>query len=496
MRLTFSTGIIYLAFSVAQAGCGSQATAEKKAATPRAASAVQTPTMVVPQSASAGTANPPATPAVVNGPTPAAKNTEAVDDEVRTPATVTEAARVLDLQSFPLLPGAQKEFRRTVANLSYQAPGDVKAAYEFQRAALVERKWKESPDPQVTSEYASGQFSRDGFHVSVTVFPVGDKGQLSIYIQNLSNVNLRKLPVPPGAQLSHAFPAIAGFVTDAGVEETAAAVRKLLLDQGWQPYGAAGDSMHFKQNAVELDARVFAPPAQPGKTAIDYHATQLSADLPAPAEADSVQYSDQLTQLNLDVPQTPAELATYYQSALAPAGWKSTTKKAIQDRTEYTLIFRNPAKDMLTLSMRDLTPEKKTRATVKLQSAAEVDDLERQYQAAIAARQKKEEEERNKPKPKAIVTLPAGASEISATATEIEFKFPAGKAKAATDAIAKQLVAAGWKAEEPVGEAIAGRLGFRKDDHSIIIHYVDPSFIPAEITISGMGVELERAAAK
>ena len=87
-----------------------------------------------------------------------------------------------------------------------------------------------------------------------------------------------------------------------------------------------------------------------------------------------------------------------------------------------------------------------------------------------------------------------GASEISATAIEIEFKFPAGKAKAATDAIAKQLVAAGWKAEEPVGEAIAGRLGFRKDDHSIIIHYVDPSFIPAEITISASGVELEKAA--
>jgi hypothetical protein len=492
MRLTFYVGLLCVVLSVLHAGCGSQSTAEKQAATPAITTAGQTTAAT--QSAAAGKANSPAasTPAGTKGAVPVDKHIEAVDDEVRTPATVVEAARVLDLQSFPLLPVVEKEIRRTVASLSYQAPGDVKGVYEFQRAALVERKWKESPDPQVTSEYASGQFSRDGFYVSVSVFPAGDKGQLSIYIQNLSNVNLRKLPVPPGAKLSHAFPAIAAFVTDAGVDQTAAAVRKLLLDQGWQPYGSAGDSLHFKQNAVQLNARVFAPPAQPGKTSIDYHATQLSADLPAPADADSVQYSDQLTQLNLDVPQTPAELAIYYQAALAPAGWKSTSEKGIQDRTEYTLIFRNPAKDMLTLSMRDLTPEKKTRATLKLQSAAEVDELERQYQAAIEARKKKEEAERNKPKPKAIVTLPAGASEVSAKATEIEFKLATGKAKAAIDAIAKELVAAGWKVEEPIGEAAAGRLGFDKDNHTITIHYIDPGFIPAEITISASGVELER----
>ena len=345
VSLPFGVWLCWFALCLLLSGCGGQATAEKKTASPAKASGEQTTTVTAsePVTAQKVSGKAASEPAATTSAAPAPKKIEAIDEEVRTPATVAEAARVLDLQSFPLLPGVEKDFRRTVASLSYQAPGEVKTAYAFQRAALLEREWKESPDPQLTSEYASGQFSRDGFYVSVSVFPAGDKGQLSIYIQNLSNVNLRKLPVPPGAKLSHAFPAITGFVTDASVDETAATVRKLLLDQGWQPYGTAGDSMHFKQNAVELSARVFAPPAQPGKTSIDYHATQLSADLPAPADADSVQYSDQLTQLNLDVPQTPAELATYYQATLAPAGWKSTTEKAIQDLT----IFGEKMKAML-----------------------------------------------------------------------------------------------------------------------------------------------------
>lgn len=69
-------------------------------------------------------------------------------------------------------------------------------------------------------------------------------------------------------------------------------MRKCVLDQGWQPYGSAGDVMYFKQNAVLLQARVLAPPADPDKTVIDFPSEQMSADIPAPPEADRVQYAD------------------------------------------------------------------------------------------------------------------------------------------------------------------------------------------------------------
>jgi hypothetical protein len=88
--------------------------------------------------------------------------------------------------------------------------------------------------------------------------------------------------------------------------------------------------------------------------------------------------------------------------------------------------------------------------------------------------------------------LPAGAEGVEASPREIEFQLPTGKGKAAVDALAKELTAAGWKADAPVGEATAGQLNFQKDGHSVSILYVDPGFIPAQITITGSGVELVR----
>jgi hypothetical protein len=60
------------------------------------------------------------------------------------------------------------------------------------------------------------------------------------------------------------------YVTEAPVENTKEACRKLLLAEGWVPYGAAGDTQSFKQNAVRLSATVSSAPAQGGKTMISY----------------------------------------------------------------------------------------------------------------------------------------------------------------------------------------------------------------------------------
>jgi hypothetical protein len=417
-----------------------------------------------------------------------------VDDAIRKPATVAEAAKALDLATLPIMPGAKDPGRRMTASLSYEAADDVKSAFEFQKKALLGRNCKELSAPQIYDQSASGEFGRDGFVVSVSIFPRGEPGQVSVRLQNHSNVNLRKLPVPPGAKLQYAFPAVASFETADGVSETASAVRKLLLDQGWQPYGSAGDVASYKQNAVQLDARVLAPPAQPGKTVIDYSALQMSADLPAPTDAEHVQYSDQLKQLNMNALGTPDEVAAQYQTVLASAGWKSTTDKPVKDGVESFMIFRNPEKELLQLDMWDLQVEEKTRVTLRHQSAAEVEELDRRAKQAIEEKKKKDEAERNKPKPKATITLPAEAQDVQAGKTEIEFHLATGQGKSAVDAVVKQLAAAGWKSEDSVGDKMAGQLSLTKDGHSVKIFYVDPGFIPAQITISGWGVELERAA--
>src|SRR5690348_6400894 len=84
----------------------------------------------------------------------------AESDAAKTPATVEEAARVLDLATFPLMDGAKSAQSRHVANLSYVAPGDGKKALDFRRNAFVERGWKQLPGSYVTDRSASAMFAR------------------------------------------------------------------------------------------------------------------------------------------------------------------------------------------------------------------------------------------------------------------------------------------------------------------------------------------------
>ena len=92
-------------------------------------------------------------------------------DAIKTPATVEQAARVLDLSTFPLMDGAKPPESRHMANLSYVAPGDPKTALEFHRKAFVAQGWKELPNSSVTDQSASAMFARDGFVVSLSVIP-------------------------------------------------------------------------------------------------------------------------------------------------------------------------------------------------------------------------------------------------------------------------------------------------------------------------------------
>ncbi|EAQ77726.1 hypothetical protein DSM3645_25192 [Blastopirellula marina DSM 3645] len=210
------------------------------------------------------------------------------DDEVRKPATTAEAAAAIDLSTFPLLPGAEEITTRTVALLDYEARHktfDVKNEYEFQRRNLLERQWKELSDSQISAGYAEGEFVYSGFHLYVTVQLHDEPGKVLVRLRNDSNVNVSKLPAPPGAKLVNVEYNIASYETSAGVEETRKAVRKLLIDQGWQDRGSRGNRLILKQNAVELTAVVEARSAQPDKTRIAYWTVQMSTDSPTPADA-------------------------------------------------------------------------------------------------------------------------------------------------------------------------------------------------------------------
>ena len=131
-------------------------------------------------------------------------------------------------------------------------------------------------------------YTQDGFVVSMSVHEASylKKGQTHVSIHNQGNVATSKLPVPAGAQINHAGETQTHYITAAPEAETAAAVRQMLLDKGWKPYGKAEKTMYFKWNAVHLLADVRSFDNQPGKTFITYSTELMSADLPVPADAD------------------------------------------------------------------------------------------------------------------------------------------------------------------------------------------------------------------
>ncbi len=423
-------------------------------------------------------------------------------DAIKTPATVEQAAQVLDLSTFPLMDGAKPLESRQVAYLFYLATGDVKKAFEFNQKALVGQGWKELPNSSVTDQSASAMFSRNGFVVFVSVTPNGD-GSLQVRLQNQGNVKPGKLPVPPNAKPVYVGDSTAMYSTEATVAATADACRNLFVAQGWVPYGDAGDSAVFKQNANLVTATVSSAPAQGGKTMIQYSTQLISADIPAPPNVEDLRYVDEPPELTFATANQDAAV-DFYRKTLATAGWKSTMDHMVDVDEKPTMIFRNPAKDMLTLAASGVL-RGKLLFSVRFQSAAEIAERDRkrkeaaprlraaaEAKAAKEAKEAAELAERNKV-PKVAVTLPADAKDVKQTKDEIKFTVGKGKAKAAVESLRAQFRETGWKEDVASVTGMSGVVSVSKEGGpSVTITYTDTGFLPTELSVSAMRAELER----
>ena len=429
-----------------------------------------------------------------------AENTTS-DGPVQTPATVAQATQILDLSTFPLMEGAKPERSRQMANLTYAATGNVKAGFEFHRKTLTAQGWKELPNSSVTDQSASAMFARSGFTLSLSVFSSGKSGDLSIMLQNLGNIKPGQLPIPPGTKPLYVGDSTAMYVTEAAVPATAEACRDLLVAQGWVPYGGAGDTAEYKQNAILVTATVSVAPAQGGKTSIQYSTQLISADIPAPPNVEDLRYVDQPPELTCEAAVDQNAIVDFYRKTLATAGWQSTLDHTVPIDDLPTMIFRNPGKDMLTLKMSGGS-RGKLHVSVRFQSAAEIAELDRKIKemapALKAAAQEKEAKEAarlaeaNKPPPKVPVTLPPDAKGVEPTKDRIKFTVGKGKAQAAAEALRSQFKEAGWKEDFASVTQMTGALSFSKEKfQSLTLSYTDTGMSPPEINLSAMGVELE-----
>ncbi|WP_165068165.1 hypothetical protein [Paludisphaera rhizosphaerae] len=421
------------------------------------------------------------------------------------PATVAEAAAMLNLATFPLMPGGESKASRRLAGLDYTAQGDVRGAYAFQKKMLEERGWKEAPGGYQSDQSSSGTFVKGGYTISVTTTPSYEPnaaGKVDVHLTNHGNVEVGKLPVPPDARPLYSFPTVAAYVTEKPVKETADAIRTLMTAQGWAPYGQAGDSLYFKKNAVKVSAFPSTAPAQGGKTVIQLSSELMSVDLPAPAEAVNAAYADVTKALSLEVDMTPQALVAFYKDRLGRAGWKPTTEQASKIDFRDLLIFRNEAKDILTLKIHESNG--KLRADLEQRTAAELEEAMRLAREAEAKRKADAEEYARKAaekeaqnRVKVAIKLPAGANSVKHARDELEFRLPAGQAAGAVKAIHSALVRDGWKGKTPKFEPLADSASLdKKPAATLVIAYFDTGFGAAEVRISTFGSDIELAGSR
>lgn len=405
------------------------------------------------------------------------------------PATTVEAAEVIDLRTFPQLPGATTRRRPVLASVSYEAPGTVKEGFAFIQEKLAAQKWKEVPGGYHSDRSSNGTFERDGYKLSVSVSAgrSGEANTVDVQMNNHGNVDTAKLPIPSGAKSLYQMPLISMYLTEVPVAETVTALRKLLLGAGWEPYGTAGDTHQFRQNAVQLSATVASSPAQQGKTMINFSTQLLSLEIPLLPNAERAQYSDSPTQLSFDVQASFDDVTSFYRQSLAKHGWKSTRDELTKIGFRHFLIFRNKQKDMLELQLN--TVDGKSRGLLQFSTAAQVAEKD----AKLKAERERRQAEANKPKPKLSIKLPPGAKGVEASTREIEFTVAIGKAKHAVESIQKQLAADGWKAEDATLTAMFGTVTMKKSQQSVSLTYVETGVLAPEITVSSVSVALQAA---
>jgi hypothetical protein len=402
-------------------------------------------------------------------------------------ASPADAAKQLDLATFPLLDGADAASVRQTTALAYDVKAGLKAAYGQIRKQLTERGWKEEPQASVTDDYASGVFSRNGYVTSLTIMPASDSGLAAIRLQQHGNVDLARLPAGPDAKVVYGGPTSLILGTPATAEKAAAWIDGALTKAGWEPYGSGGPTRMYRQRGVILTTLISdaVPPAT--GAVIQYSTRMVAQEIPAPPDAEQIQFADDLNQLAFDARADAAAIADFYRERLAAAEWKPTTERWVEDGFSRSLIFRHAAGDLLLLEHREV--DGRSRVVVRHQSAAEVKAEGERFRAAQALAMK---EKASAPRLRRVAILvPNGAQGDADGGGSVRWTVPQGSAVTHAKAIRQALQDDGWKETSGALEPLAGMVVLDKDDASITIDYTDTGFLPAELNVRASRCELE-----
>ncbi len=306
-----------------------------------------------------------------------------------------------------------------------------------------------------------------------------------------AGLDFSTLPLPAGTKkvFLDANTAIYSIGTPPGA--TAEACEKLLLNQGWVPYGFSGDTRYYKRGNTRLLANVQAAFGKDKGSMISFTSEPLSADIPLPPGTEDVQYNNSAKRLGFLTTLAPEGVADFYRKALAPAGWSTTMETPDKSDFIHVFILRSPKDEMIRIEMTPTSGKLRTVATY--QTAEEVATERQRVATGMASLREKLANEASAPKPAVTLTLPPDTISKALTTKELKMNLPANKAKATVQSLCKNLVASGWKELPASLETVGGSVQLTQENRTLHIVYIDPGFMPAEVTVTPVGVEIKIA---
>lgn len=273
------------------------------------------------------------------------------------PASVLEAVRLFDLRDLSS-PDASNVLQFGPFQSMLEVPLGVAEAFEYYEKQLHQRGWKlndEAGPRQVTDQYAQATYGREGYSLSLSASP-SKPGESMVMLNNLGNVDARRLPVFAGAEVLYGGPVTTILISSATVPESGEQCRAALMADGWQPFRlphteqAANDDlvqMTFRNRGIELSVMVSKAPAQGNKTAVQYSTSLMTAELPWPNEAGDVEFDHRSLFLQFETALSVERLIEFYRRHLPPLGWDNRDDLDQVREAKATLYFDDAQKNRL-----------------------------------------------------------------------------------------------------------------------------------------------------
>jgi WD40 repeat protein len=251
----------------------------------------------------------------------------------REPALPSQMAQVIDLRTFPTIPGSEPS-TISVGDYSAEAPVTAAEAMVFYNYFLTKAGWTATPQAPPNTAI---DFRKDGFLLTASFYD-GGAGKTSVSLHHQGNYDVRWAPKFDAAPTESAYEVAGtlGYRTKASLVDIETSLLRKMHAAGWPAYSrlhtSFGDEpdardFEFVRNGQTLRVSIGKFPVAPESYTITYTSFPVEHTAPIPPDAGYVEFSGAtepqllaITKLSLD------DASKFYEDAFTKQGWLVRSK--------------------------------------------------------------------------------------------------------------------------------------------------------------------------